>query len=240
MVKYRKVINHASILVSLGMTFVLAIGQSGQKEPGMREKARTPAAASAQLPDPARATEQAPDTFRVKFETTKGPVLIEVFREWAPRGADRFYNLVKTGFYDDMAFFRVIDGFMAQFGIPGNPQVAALWKDAVIPDDPVRQSNQRGFLSFATGGPNTRTTQLFINYTDNRRLDSMGFAPFGRVIQGMDAIDILFSDYGEGAPRGRGPSQSLLETRGNDYLRQGFPQLDYIQKATLVEQQRPD
>jgi peptidyl-prolyl cis-trans isomerase A (cyclophilin A) len=202
----------------------------------MQDKPKSPGSASAHRADPAKATDQAPETFRVRFETTKGPVLIEVIREWAPRGADRFYNLVKLGFFDDTAFFRVIGGFMAQFGISGDPQVAALWKNAVIPDDPVRQSNQRGFLSFAMAGPNTRTTQLFINYTDNRRLDSMGFAPFGRVIQGMDVIDILFAEYGEGAPRGRGPSQNLIETRGNDYLRQGFAQLDYIQKATLVEQ----
>ena len=187
-------------------------------------------------PDPAKATAQAPEKFRVKLDTTKGPVVIEVVRAWAPKGADRFYNLVKLGFYTDIAFFRVIDGFMAQFGIHGNPEVSAKWRDAKIADDPVKQSNLRGFVSYAMAGPNTRTTQLFINYADrNRQLDSSGFSPFGRVIEGMENIDNLYSGYGEGAPSGKGPNQGLVQTQGNAYLRKSFPNLDYIKSATVVE-----
>ncbi|RPI21776.1 MAG: peptidylprolyl isomerase [Acidobacteria bacterium] len=185
--------------------------------------------------DPAKATAQAPETFRVNLDTTKGPVVIEVIRAWAPKGADRFYNLVKAGFFTDVAVFRVIEGFMAQFGIHGNPSVSAVWRDAKIQDDPVKQSNLRGFISFAMAGPNTRTTQFFINYGNNARLDSSGFSPFGRVIQGMENIDLLHSGYGEGAPRGRGPDQGRVQTEGNAYLKKDFPNLDYIKSATIVE-----
>jgi peptidyl-prolyl cis-trans isomerase A (cyclophilin A) len=191
---------------------------------------------SAALLDPSKATEHALATFRVKLETTKGPVVLEVVRDWAPNGADRFYNLVKIGFYNDVAFFRVIDGFMAQFGIHGDPKVAAKWREARIADDPVKQSNLRGFVSFATAGPNTRTTQLFINYADrNAQLDRSGFAPFARVIQGMEVVDSLYSGYGEGAPNGAGPNQGLVQMQGNAYLRANFPKLDYIKTATIVE-----
>ena len=184
----------------------------------------------------AMTTIQAPETFRVRFDTTTGPVLIEVIREWAPRGADRFYTLVKDGFFTDIAFFRVIKEFIAQFGIHGKPEIAAKWRNAPIPDDPVRQSNLRGFISFAMAGPNTRTTQMFINFGNNSRLDRSGFAPFGRVIEGMENLDNLFSGYGEGAPRGQGPSQELIESQGNTYLRRNFPHLDYIKSATLVDE----
>ena len=190
--------------------------------------------ASAIVPENATAT--APATFRVRFETTKGPFVVEVIREWAPNGADRFYNLVKLGFFTDMAFFRVVSGFMVQFGIPGDPTVSEKWKDAAIQDDPVKQSNQRGFITYAASrAPNSRTTQMFINYTNNARLDNMRFAPFGRVIQGMEVVDILCADYGDGPPMGRGPNQTLIEKQGNQYLRQRFPALDYIKSATLVE-----
>ncbi len=158
--------------------------------------------AGAALLDPSRATERAPDRFRVRFETTKGPFVIEVKREWAPRGADRFYNLVRAGYYDDVAFFRVIDGFMVQFGINGDPRVNAAWQGARIPDDPVTQSNRRGMVTYAMAGPDTRTTQLFINFGDNKGLDGQGFAPFGAVVEGLAVVDSLYSGYGEGAPRG--------------------------------------
>ena len=174
----------------------------------------------------------APATFKVRLETTKGDVVMTVTREWAPRGADRFYNLVKAGFYDGVAFFRVIKGFMAQSGIHGDPKIAARWSDASIQDDPVGESNTRGMVSFATAGPNTRTTQFFINFADNSRLDQMGFAPFGKV-DNMRVVDGLYSGYGEGAPRGRGPSQPRIRNEGNDYLKKDFPRLDYIVKATV-------
>jgi peptidyl-prolyl cis-trans isomerase A (cyclophilin A) len=177
----------------------------------------------------------APTTFKVRFETSKGDFIVEVQRAWAPQGADRFYNLVKNGFYDGARFFRVISGFMAQFGINGDPKVSALWREQRITDDPVQQSNTRGFISYAMAGPNTRTTQLFINYGDNSRLDQRGFAPFGRVIEGMEVVEQLYAAYGEGAPQGRGPSQARIQQEGNAYLNGNFPNLDYIKKATLIE-----
>ena len=178
--------------------------------------------------------ERAPATFQARFETSKGDFVIEVHRDWAPLGADRFYNLVNSGFFDGVRFFRVISGFMAQFGIHGDPKVAAAWRDATIADDPVRQHNARGMLSFATAGPNTRTTQLFINYADNSRLDGMGFAPIGQVVRGMAVVDRLYAAYGEGAPAGHGPSQGRIQTEGNEYLARDFPQLDQVKRATIV------
>ena len=187
------------------------------------------------LTNPSKARADAPAVFKVKFETTKGDVVIQVHREWSPNGADRFYNLIKVGYFKDIAFFRVVNGFMAQFGIHGDPKVSKAWKAANIPDDPVKQSNKRGFVTFATAGPNTRTTQLFINYTDrNARLDGMGFSPFGKVIQGMEVIDALYNGYGEGAPRGGGPAQDRIQNEGNRYLKASFPKLDYIKNASLV------
>ena len=176
---------------------------------------------------------KAPDLFKVNFDTSKGAVVVEVHRDWAPVGVDRFYTLVKSGYFDNARFFRVLPGFMAQFGIAGDPQVTAKWKDANLQDDPVTQSNTRGMVSFATAGPNTRTTQLFINTGNNVNLDGQGFAPIGKVISGMETVDSFYNGYGEGAPEGRGPAQGLIEQQGNAYLTQNFPQLDYIKKATL-------
>lgn len=184
--------------------------------------------------NPAKLTEKAPDTFKARFDTTKGVFTVEVTRASAPQGADRFYNLVRSGFFSDVAFFRVIPGFMCQFGIHGDPKVSAAWRNANIPDDVVKGSNTRGALTFATAGPNTRTTQLFINYADNTRLDGTGFAPIGKVTQGMDVVDKLYGDYGEGAPRGRGPDQGRVQSEGNAYLKKDFPNLDYIKSATIV------
>jgi len=187
------------------------------------------------LTDPALADETAPDRFRVKLETTKGDIVIDVERDWAPLGADRFYNLVRIGYYDEITFFRVIDGFMAQFGISGDPRVSAAWRQARLEDDPVKQSNRRGTISFAMAGPHTRTTQLFINTSDrNVALDGQGFAPFGRVSEGMEAVDALHSGYGEGAPGGRGPSQGEIQRRGNAYLQESFPDLDSIKRASVI------
>lgn len=175
----------------------------------------------------------APAVFKATFETNQGDFVIEVHRDWAPAGADRFFNLVKHGFYDGVRFFRVIAGFMAQFGIHGDPKVSAIWRDERIPDDPVKEHNTRGMITFATGGPNTRTTQVFINYGDNSSLDSRGFAPFGEVVAGMEVVDRLYAGYGEGAPRGVGPNQAKIQLEGNAYLTSQFPQLDYIKKATI-------
>jgi peptidyl-prolyl cis-trans isomerase A (cyclophilin A) len=185
------------------------------------------------LSNPASLNEKAPDTYKVKFDTSQGSFEIEVHRDWAPNGADRFYNLVKNGFYNDARFFRVIKGFMVQFGINGNPKISQVWRNANVADDPVEESNLRGFVTFATAGPNTRTTQVFINYGDNPSLDGQGFAPFGKVISGLDVVQHLYSNYGEGAPRGEGPDQSRVQTEGNAYLQKNFPQLDYIKKATI-------
>jgi peptidyl-prolyl cis-trans isomerase A (cyclophilin A) len=179
--------------------------------------------------------EQAPAEFSTKFETNKGDFIIKVTRDWSPKGADRFYNLVKNGFYNDVRFFRIISGFMAQFGISGDPEISASCRSANIQDDPVKESNTRGRLSFAMAGPNTRTTQVFINFGNNSSLDGQGFSPFGEVTQGMEVVDALYSDYGEGAPRGKGPSQGRLQTEGNAYLNKDFPNLDYIKKATIME-----
>jgi peptidyl-prolyl cis-trans isomerase A (cyclophilin A) len=177
----------------------------------------------------------APATFKTKFATSEGDFVVEARREWAPLGVDRFYNLVKNGFYDGTCFFRVISGFMAQFGIHGDPKISAAWRQERIQDDPVKQSNTRGYLSYAMAGPNTRTTQLFINYADNSRLDQMGFAPIGRVVEGQDVVDRLYASYGEGAPRGKGPDQGRMQTEGREYLTKNFPELDCITKATIVE-----
>jgi peptidyl-prolyl cis-trans isomerase A (cyclophilin A) len=187
--------------------------------------------------DPALATATAPDVFSAAFSTSKGDFVIEVHRSWAPNGADRFYNLIKLGFYDDTRFFRAIPDFMVQFGIPGDPQVAAKWRSASMPDDPVKQSNLRGFVTFAqTGRPNSRTTQIFICYQNHAGLDGSGFAPFAKVTRGMDVVDSLYKGYGEGAPAGRGPSQERIETEGNAYLDQDFPKLDRILSTRIVEQ----
>jgi peptidyl-prolyl cis-trans isomerase A (cyclophilin A) len=184
---------------------------------------------------PATLTATAPATFAVELTTTKGIVIIDVTRAWAPNGADRFYNLVQNGFFSDVAFFRVIDGFMAQCGIHGNPTVARAWQSARIADDPAAgaQHNTRGMVSFATAGPGTRTTQFFVNLVDNSRLDAMGFTPFGRV-RDMTHVDQLHHGYGEGAPAGHGPTQARLQTEGNTYLRAEFPALDYIVSARVL------
>jgi peptidyl-prolyl cis-trans isomerase A (cyclophilin A) len=184
------------------------------------------------------ADEEAPATYQVKFETSKGDFVLEVHRDWAPIGADHFYTLVKKGYYDEVRFFRVIEGFMAQFGMHGDPEVNAQWSDANIDDDPVKESNKRGYVSFAkTNAPNSRSTQLFINYADqNTRLDEYGFAPIGKVTAGMEVVDSLYNGYGEGAPNGAGPSQGRIAQDGNEYLKQAFPKLDYIKTARVVEQ----
>jgi peptidyl-prolyl cis-trans isomerase A (cyclophilin A) len=193
------------------------------------------AAAAANLSDPAALNEKAPAVYKAKFETSKGPFVIEVNRDWAPNGADRFYNLVKNGFYDNARFFRVVEGFMVQFGINGDPNIAGVWRQADIKDDPVKQTNRRGTITFATAGPNTRTTQVFINFADNAPLDGQGFSPFGKVVSGMDVVDALYAGYGEGAPNGAGPDQGRIQQEGNAYLESEFPKLDFIKTATIEQ-----
>jgi peptidyl-prolyl cis-trans isomerase A (cyclophilin A) len=192
------------------------------------------AAAQASLKNPASLKEQAPATYKVKFDTSVGVFVIQVNRDWAPLGADRFYNLVKNGFYDDARFFRAISGFMVQFGINGDPAVSAAWRNARIGVDPVKQSNKPMFITYAMGGsPDTRTTQVFINFGNNANLDAMGFAPFGEVIEGKDVVNKIHTGYGEGAPRGKGPEQGRVQMEGNAYLTKEFPKLDFIKKATI-------
>jgi peptidyl-prolyl cis-trans isomerase A (cyclophilin A) len=202
--------------------------------------AKKPVAGRPSLLNPASLKANAPDVYKAKFTTTKGDFVIEVHRAWAPLGADRFYNLVKNGFFDDAAFFRVLPGFMAQFGINAKPAVNKVWDKATIKDDPVTQNNKRSYVSFATAGPNTRTTQVFINYKDNSgNLDSQGFAAFGMVTEGMDVVDKLYSGYGEGAPGGSGPAQDRIQAEGKAYLDKSFPQLDSIKTAIITEPATP-
>jgi peptidyl-prolyl cis-trans isomerase A (cyclophilin A) len=180
------------------------------------------------LLNPASLHAKAPAVFKARFTTTAGDFVVEVHRDWAPIGADRFYNLVRNGYFTNASFFRVVPGFVVQFGLSANPAINKVWKDANIQDDPVIQSNKRGFLVFATGGPNTRTTQLFINFGDNSRLDGMGFAPFGTVVEGMDVVDKIFPGYGES------PRQDLLTDQGDTYVTANFPKIDKIKLARLV------
>jgi peptidyl-prolyl cis-trans isomerase A (cyclophilin A) len=189
-------------------------------------------AAAPNLLSPATLNRTAPAIFRAKLTTTKGDIVIEVTRAWAPRGADRFYNLVRAGFYTDCSFYRTIPGFMTQFGISARPDVTRVWVNATIPDDPVKQSNTRGRVTYATAGPGTRTTQLFINFGNNSRLDTDSgvFAPFGEVVEGMDVVDKLYSGYG-GEPAAATP---LIEEQGKAFLDKSYPKLDRILTAVIV------
>ena len=192
---------------------------------GVSAQEKTPAV----LKNPAALKEKAPAKYRAQFETTQGTFVVDVTRAWSPNGADRFYNLVKNGFFDHVKFFRVVPGFVVQFGIHGDPAIATKWLEANIQDDSkVIQGNKRGFLTFAkSGAPNSRSTQLFINLKDNDRLDDMGFSPLGRVVEGMEVVEQINSEYGES------PEQGRIQTEGNEYLKQNFPNLDYIKTARV-------
>jgi cyclophilin family peptidyl-prolyl cis-trans isomerase len=182
-------------------------------------------------------SESAPTVFDVKFETSRGDFVLQVHREWAPVGVDRFYNLVRTGFYDDSRFYRVRAGFIVQFGLPGDPAVTAVWYDRAIPDDPVVESNTKGRVAFAMTGPDTRTTQLYINLDDNLQLDEQGFAPIGSVTVGMDVVEQLYAEYDEAAGGGmRGGNQGKIVSGGNAHLDAEFPNLDRLLRATIVEE----
>ena len=182
------------------------------------------------LSDPSTLTETAPAVFRARFDTSKGAFVIEAHREWAPLAADRFYNLVKNGFYDGTRFFRVRPGFMAQFGLNGSPDIQSAWQRAFLRDEPTTQKNVRGFVTFTTEGrPQSRFTQIFVNYGDNSRLDADGFAPFGQVVTGMEVVDKLYAP-----PDDAQPDQRRILREGNEYLQKEFPQLDFVKKATIV------
>lgn len=192
--------------------------------PETRQPARKAEAAKPKL---APSTKGVPDAYKVRLDTTKGPVLIEVHREWAPRGADRFWELVKDGFYTDAAFFRMVPNYVAQFGLAANPAMTKKWAE-YIDDDPVLRTNRVGAVSFANAGPNTRNTQVFINLRSNQNLDSEYFAPFGQVIEGMENVEKLYKGYANS------PNQEQITNRGNAYLKANFPNLDYIRKATVL------
>jgi peptidyl-prolyl cis-trans isomerase A (cyclophilin A) len=199
-----------------------------KSDPSKATPAKAPAAAP-NLLNPASLNRTAPATFRAKLTTTKGDVIIEVTRAWAPNGADRFYNLVRAGFFTDAAFFRTIAGFMTQFGLSARPEVSKAFSDANLKDDPVKESNTRGRVTFAqTSAPNSRTTQLFINYGNNARLDADRFAPFGEVVEGMSVVDSFYSGYGEQ------PDQGSIQSQGKAYLDRNYPKLDRILTATIV------
>lgn len=185
-------------------------------------------------PDTAALARPAPDSFTVRFETSKGHFTVQAVRAWAPLGVDRFYFLASNEFYDGARFFRVLPNFVVQFGINGDPRVNEAWETRRFADDPVTLSNQAGFLSFATSGPNSRTTQIFINKRDNSRLDSLGFSPFAKVVDGMHVVEQLYAGYGEGPPRGGGPDQSEMRRQGNRYLERQFPRLDSIVRARVI------
>lgn len=188
------------------------------------------------LLDPKLANEEAPARFRARFETTRGVFVVEVERAWSPQGADRFHHLVRYGFFDGASFFRVVSGFVVQFGLSGSSRVNGAWSGATIPDDPAKESNRKGTIAFArTDAPGSRTTQVFVNLSDNTRLDAMGFTPFGRVVEGMDVVEKLYDGYGEMAPRGKGPDSQAIASLGDAYLKRDFPKLDAIERATLVE-----
>ena len=176
----------------------------------------------------------APGTFRVRFETSRGDFVVEARHSWAPHGVDRFHELVASSFFEGCRFFRVLDGFVAQFGISGDPVTSAAWRRRTIPDDPVVESNRRGRVTFAMAGPGSRTTQLFINIGNNAGLDAMGFAPIAEVVEGMERVDELYAAYGEGPPRGEGPDQGRIQREGEAYLAREFPRLDAIRRTAVV------
>jgi peptidyl-prolyl cis-trans isomerase A (cyclophilin A) len=216
------------VLPAGALLLLFCLGVSGQQTPEPAQSAPKPAPRRTLL-NPAVLDEVAPATFKVRFETSKGDFTVKVTKSWAPIGADRFYNLAKNGFFDNSRFFRVLSGFVVQFGLPSDPHVSAIWYRARLRDDPVKQSNRKGTIVYATAGPNTRTTQLFINLANNSSLDSQGFAPFGEVIEGMQVVQALYSGYGES------PDQAMIITQGNAYLLKQFPKLDFI-KTTVLEQ----
>jgi peptidyl-prolyl cis-trans isomerase A (cyclophilin A) len=206
---------------------------------GTSAACRPPAAFPLAPPDSARLILAGPDSFTVRFVTSRGAFDVRVHRDWAPRGSDRIYYLARAHFYDGVRFFRTVRGFVTQFGLHGDTAVARAWRGQRLQDDRPVKSNVRGTVSFAAGGANTRTTQIYISYGNNSRLDTLGFAVFGQVIRGMETVvDSLYNGYGEGAPRGQGPSQQEIGRQGNAYLIREFPMLDYVVTARVTEEWR--
>jgi peptidyl-prolyl cis-trans isomerase A (cyclophilin A) len=210
--------------ILLVLAIVLAVTLAGCGG-GSKEAAREAAAPATPVPD----------IYRAALDTSEGAVVIEVVKAWAPEGAERFYRLLQQRYYDGARFFRVVPGFVVQFGIAGDPAVSARWRNMNMKDDPVKESNRRGTVTFATSGPNSRTTQVFFNLADNSRLDNQGFAPFGKVVEGMDVVDRFYAGYRDAPPRGEGPDQALIEAQGNEYLIRQFPRLDYIKTARILD-----
>jgi len=240
-------VNYSSKIALVAGCLVLAWSVAAQTPPAP-SKSPSPSDQASGSPGPVPHTYEAallhpetlqataPDEYEVKFVTTAGDFTIKVTRAWAPTGADRFYNLVQHHFYDGSSFFRVIRGFMAQFGWSPFPPVNVAWINATIKDDRVKQSNHRGYITFAMSSrPNSRSTQVFINLVDNNSLDGRGFAPFGQVIEGMENVEKIYSGYGEGEPDGNGPRQDNVAGRGHTYLEKNFPKLDVVRSATLVQ-----
>jgi len=218
------------VVVAGALMLAAAVAAAQSRTGGARPGGRAGGADTSRLTDPTQLTETAPDVFRARFTTSMGAFIIEAHRDWAPLAADRFYNLVKNGFYDGTRFFRVLDGFMAQFGLNGDPEIQAAWQTASLADEPVKQSNRRGYVTFTReSGPNSRYTMVFINDKDNSYLDAEGFAPFGQVVVGMDVVDKLYSGYG----RTNVPDQRRIVREGNAYLQQEYPKLDFVRTATI-------
>ena len=220
-------------VLALALSLALAGCPKGSAPTAPVETASPAGANAASLRSPDSPDPRAPDRFTVRFDTTQGEVLVDIYREWAPRGVDRLHRLVTAGFYTDVACYRVLPGFVVQFGIHPEPSVNALWREAVFPDDPVVSENARGTLTFASAGAGSRTTQLFFNLGDNTRLDAMGFSPLGRV-RDLDAVDAMYAGYGEGAPMGSGPDQTRAGSAGSAYFHREFPELDWIRSATVM------
>ena len=224
----------SAIVLALSAILAGAGARAAETPAGKEAPAKTAPAASPKekLKDPAALKEQSPETFRVRFETSKGDFVVEVTRAWSQNGADRFYNLVKSGYFDDVRFFRVVSNFVVQFGIHGTPEIARAWQTANIQDDPVKESNKKGYLTYAKSGrPNSRTTQLFINLKDNTSLDSQGFSPFGKVIEGMEVVEKLNGEYGDTLTS----LQGQIVEQGNAFLAQKAPNLDFIKTAKVVK-----
>ncbi len=235
--------------IAIALVVLLAACEKAPPPPKAPETAaeKTAAAAAAAVPAPpteailhpdaGKLAAAGPDSFSVHMVTSRGEFDLMVHRKWAPKGSDRLYYLVSNGFFEGVRFFRVLDGFMAQFGVSGDTTVSRVWRDLHLADDPVTQSNTRGRLTFATAGPNTRTTQLFINFGNNTQLDKAGFAPVGEVTNGMAVVDSLYNGYGEGNEGGgKGPAQGRLGMEGNPYLKKDFPKLDYIVTAKISQE----
>lgn len=220
-------------LMTMGSIVLAGCGSAPSHVKNDPPVTKAPALASTSSDIQLTAGQAAEGDYKVKFETSQGDFVVQVHRDWAPLGAERFHELVSEGFYDDCKFFRVVqkpEPFMVQFGINGDPKVMDTWRDKKIKDDPVKKSNKKGYITFATSGKDSRTTQVFINYTVNNRLDSMGFAPFGEVIEGMDVVEKLYPEYGEAPSK----QQGRIQTEGNKFLEAAYPKLDSIKKATLV------